>query len=137
MWGDCLWGNGGVFLPLSIFFICSIFLCFPDRIFLCKNCSCPGTKFVDQVAQIYRYVPASSSRVLRLKLCTTTLINVILKSSLQNRVVGQVFILKTETSLVYIVSPRLTRTSRILSLSLSLSYVQTHTHTYTLRHKIN
>jgi hypothetical protein len=46
-------------------------LVFQDRVSLC-SLGCPGTHFVDQVGLELRNLPASASRVLGLKVCTTT-----------------------------------------------------------------
>jgi hypothetical protein len=43
---------------------------FQDRVFLCRP-GCPGTHFVDQAGLKLRNPPASASRVLGLKACTT------------------------------------------------------------------
>jgi hypothetical protein len=45
-------------------------LVFQDRVSLC-NPGCPGTHFIDQVGLELRNLPASASRVLGLKACTT------------------------------------------------------------------
>jgi hypothetical protein len=42
-----------------------------DRVSLCSP-GCPGTHFVDQAGLELRNLPASASRVLGLKVCTTT-----------------------------------------------------------------
>jgi hypothetical protein len=47
------------------------FLVFRDRVSLYSP-GCPGTHFVDQVGLELRNPPASASRVLGLKVCTTT-----------------------------------------------------------------
>jgi hypothetical protein len=44
---------------------------FRDRVSLCSP-GCPGTHFVDQAGLELRNLPASASRVLGLKACTTT-----------------------------------------------------------------
>jgi hypothetical protein len=44
---------------------------FRDRVSLCIS-DCPGTHFVDQAGLELRNPPASASRVLGLKACTTT-----------------------------------------------------------------
>jgi hypothetical protein len=44
---------------------------FKDRVSLCSP-GCPGTHFVDQAGHELRNLPASASRVLGLKVCTTT-----------------------------------------------------------------
>jgi hypothetical protein len=46
-------------------------LLFRDRVSLCSP-GCPGTHFVDQAGLELRNPPASASRVLGLKVCTTT-----------------------------------------------------------------
>jgi hypothetical protein len=46
-------------------------LVFPDRVSLCSP-GCPGTHSVDQAGLKFRNPPASASRVLGLKACTTT-----------------------------------------------------------------
>ena len=48
-----------------------IFLGFRDRVSLYSS-GCPGTHFVDQAGLELRNLPASASRVLGLKACTTT-----------------------------------------------------------------
>ena len=59
-----------IFLVLFcfLFFVC---LFFQDRVSLCCS-GCPGTHFVDQAGLKLSYLPASASKVLRLKACTTT-----------------------------------------------------------------
>jgi hypothetical protein len=60
-------------------FVCFLFFClfvclffvFWDRASLCSP-GCPGTHFVDQAGLELRNLPASASRVLGLKACTTT-----------------------------------------------------------------
>jgi hypothetical protein len=47
------------------------FLVFQDRVSLC-SLGCPGTHSVDQAGLELRNPPASASRVLGLKACTTT-----------------------------------------------------------------
>jgi hypothetical protein len=47
------------------------FLVFRDRVSLCSP-SCPGTHSVDQAGLELRNLPAFSSQVLGLKVCTTT-----------------------------------------------------------------
>ena len=57
---------------LEILYVCvsvCLFVCFRDRVSLCSP-GCPGTHSVDQA--IDRDPPASASRVLGLKACTTT-----------------------------------------------------------------
>jgi hypothetical protein len=51
-------------------FVCFIMV-FLDRVSLC-NPGCPGTHFVDQAGLELRNLPTSASRVLGLKVCTTT-----------------------------------------------------------------
>jgi hypothetical protein len=51
-------------------FFCFCF-CFRDRVSLC-SLGCPGNHFVDQAGLELRNPPASVSRVLGLKVCTTT-----------------------------------------------------------------
>jgi hypothetical protein len=46
-------------------------LVFRDRVSLCSS-GCPGTHFVDQAGLELRNLPASASRVQRVKACTTT-----------------------------------------------------------------
>jgi hypothetical protein len=53
------------------FCFCFLFLFFPDRVSLYSP-GCPGTHFVDQAGLKLRNPPASASRVLGLKVCTTT-----------------------------------------------------------------
>jgi hypothetical protein len=48
-----------------------LFFVFRDRVSLYSPC-CPGTHFVDQAGLELRNPPASASRVLGLKACTTT-----------------------------------------------------------------
>ena len=48
-----------------------LFLIFRDRVSLCIS-GCPGTHFVDQAGLELRNLPASASRALGLKGCTTT-----------------------------------------------------------------
>jgi hypothetical protein len=48
-----------------------VFWVFQDRVSLYSP-GCPGTHFVDQAGLELRNLPASASRVLRLKACTTT-----------------------------------------------------------------
>ena len=50
-------------------FVCFCF--FRDRVSLCSP-GCPGTHFVEQAGLELRNPPASASRVLGLKVCTTT-----------------------------------------------------------------
>jgi hypothetical protein len=66
-------------LSLSFFFFCLFFvlfwvfcfvLVFRDRVSLYSP-GCPGTHFVDQADLELRNLPASASRVLGLKVCTT------------------------------------------------------------------
>jgi hypothetical protein len=52
------------------FFFFFFFLVFRDRVSLCIP-GCPGTHFVDQAGLELRNLPASASRVLGLKACTT------------------------------------------------------------------
>jgi hypothetical protein len=53
------------------FFVCLfVFLVFQDRVSLYSP-GCPGTHFVDQAGLELRDPPASASRVLGLKACTT------------------------------------------------------------------
>jgi hypothetical protein len=54
----------------SLFFF-FFFLAFPDRVSLCRP-GCPRTHFVDQAGLELRNLPASASRVLGLKVCSTT-----------------------------------------------------------------
>jgi hypothetical protein len=54
-----------------VFFFFFFFLVFRDRVSLCSP-GCPGTHFVDQAGLELRDPPASASRVLGLKACTTT-----------------------------------------------------------------
>jgi hypothetical protein len=59
-------------LQIEFFFV--VFFClfvFRDRVSLCSP-GCPGTHFVDQAGLELRNPPASASRVLGLKACTTT-----------------------------------------------------------------
>jgi hypothetical protein len=51
-------------------FVC-LFVFFQDRVFLYSP-GCSGTHFVDQASLELRNLPASASRVLRLKVCATT-----------------------------------------------------------------
>jgi hypothetical protein len=53
------------------FFFSFFFFVFRDRVSLCSP-GCPGTHFVDQAGLELRNLPASASRVLGLKVCTTT-----------------------------------------------------------------
>jgi hypothetical protein len=55
-----------VVIYTSFFF----FFFFPDRVSLCSP-GCPGTHSVDQAGLKLRNLPASASRVLGLKACTT------------------------------------------------------------------
>jgi hypothetical protein len=48
-----------------------VLFCFRDKVSLYSP-GCPGTHFVDQAGLELRNLPASVSRVLRLKACTTT-----------------------------------------------------------------
>jgi hypothetical protein len=52
-------------------YVIFFFLVFRDRVSLCSS-GCPGTHFVDQAGLELRNPPASASRVLGLKACTTT-----------------------------------------------------------------
>jgi hypothetical protein len=54
-------------------FVCFVLFCFVfwDRVSLYSP-GCPGTHFVDQAGLELRNLPASASRVLELKVCTTT-----------------------------------------------------------------
>jgi hypothetical protein len=52
-------------------FVCFLFFVFRDRDSLYSS-GCPGTHFVDQAGLKLRNLPASASRVLRLKACATT-----------------------------------------------------------------
>jgi hypothetical protein len=54
-----------------LFFFYFFFLVFRDRVSLYSP-GCPGTHFVDQAGLELRNPPASASRVLGLKVCTTT-----------------------------------------------------------------
>jgi hypothetical protein len=77
----CLWGVGRVvsrtnrehlalnFLKIHFIFF-FFFLVFRDRVSLCSP-GCPGTHFVDQAGLELRNPPASASRGLGLKACTT------------------------------------------------------------------
>jgi hypothetical protein len=59
---------------LVLIFVCLVgwlVLVFQDRVSLCSS-GCPGTYFVDQAGLELRNLPASASRVLGLKACTTT-----------------------------------------------------------------
>jgi hypothetical protein len=53
----------------KIFFLFCFFV-FRDRVSLCSP-GCPGSHFVDQAGLKLRNLPASASRVLGLKACTT------------------------------------------------------------------
>jgi hypothetical protein len=53
------------------FFVCLFVFVFRDRVSLYSP-GCPGTHSVDQAGLKFRYLPASASRVLGLKACTTT-----------------------------------------------------------------
>jgi hypothetical protein len=57
--------------PFFFFFFFFFGLVFRDRVSL-YNLGCPGTHFVDQAGLELRSPPASASRVLGLKACTTT-----------------------------------------------------------------
>jgi hypothetical protein len=59
------------FVSFFFFFSLFFFLVFPDRVSL-SSPGCPGTHFVDQAGLELRNPPASASRVLALKVCTTT-----------------------------------------------------------------
>jgi hypothetical protein len=69
------------FNVLKLFFFCFVFWVFVfvclfvlvarDRVSLYSP-GCPGTHFVDQAGLELRNLPASASRVLGLKVCTTT-----------------------------------------------------------------
>jgi hypothetical protein len=64
------------FLLVCFFVVVALFclvlvLVFPDRVSLCSP-GCPGTHSVDQAGLELRNLPASASRVLGLKACTTT-----------------------------------------------------------------
>jgi hypothetical protein len=54
----------------TFLFVCLFVLFFPDRVSLCSP-GCPGTHFVEQAGLKLRNLPASASRVLGLKVCTT------------------------------------------------------------------
>jgi hypothetical protein len=54
---------------MALFFF-FFFLVFRDRVSLCSP-DCPGTQSVDQAGLELRNLPASASRVLGLKVCTT------------------------------------------------------------------
>jgi hypothetical protein len=60
-----------VFFCISFSFFFFFFLVFRDRVSL-YNPGCTGTHFVDQAGLELRNLPASASRVLGLKACTTT-----------------------------------------------------------------
>jgi hypothetical protein len=57
-------------LLFSVLFCLVCFLLFRDRVSLCSP-SCPGTHSLDQAGLKLRNLPASASRVLGLKACTT------------------------------------------------------------------
>jgi hypothetical protein len=65
----CLFVCFVLFLLLLLLLL--LFLAFRDRVSLYSS-GCPGTHFVDQAGLDLRNPPASASRVLRLKACTTT-----------------------------------------------------------------
>jgi hypothetical protein len=54
------------------FFFLVLVLVFRDRVSLLYSSGCPGTHFVDKAGLELRNPPASASRVLGLKACTTT-----------------------------------------------------------------
>jgi hypothetical protein len=54
---------------IKVIFCCCCFV-FQDRVSLCSP-GCPGTHFVDQAGLELRNTPASASRVLGSKVCTT------------------------------------------------------------------
>jgi hypothetical protein len=56
------------FTPHPSLFVCFLFF---ETGFLCSP-DCPGTHFVDQAGLELRNLPASASRMLGLKACTTT-----------------------------------------------------------------
>jgi hypothetical protein len=58
-------------LFLFVFLFFGFFFFFQDRVSLFSP-GCPGTHFVDQAALELRNPPASASRALGLKACTTT-----------------------------------------------------------------
>jgi hypothetical protein len=71
----CFVINKAVELRISSLLFCFVlflFVCFvfQDRVSP-YNPGCPGTHFVDQAGLELRNLPASASRVLELKLCTT------------------------------------------------------------------
>jgi hypothetical protein len=55
---------------VCIWFVCLFVCLFRGRVSLCSR-GCPGTHSVDQAGLELRNLPASASRVLRLKACTT------------------------------------------------------------------
>jgi hypothetical protein len=57
--------------PLLIYINYAVFFFFRDRVSLYSS-GCPGTHFVDQAGLKLRNPPVSASRVLGLKVCTTT-----------------------------------------------------------------
>jgi hypothetical protein len=62
----------GIFILFYLFIYLFIYLLvFQDRVSLYSP-GCPGTHFVDQAGLELRNPPASASRVLGLKACTTT-----------------------------------------------------------------
>jgi hypothetical protein len=65
--GARIWTSFYFFIFKDLF----IYLAFRDRVSLYSP-GCPGTPFVDQACLELRNLPASASRVLGLKACTTT-----------------------------------------------------------------
>jgi hypothetical protein len=56
---------------LPLFCCCFWYLVFRDRVSL-YSLGCPGTHFVNKAGLEFKNLPASASRVLELKTCTTT-----------------------------------------------------------------
>jgi hypothetical protein len=70
----CLWAMPGrmlIRIGIPIFFSFFFFLVFRDTVSLYSS-GCPGTHFVDQAGLELRNPPASASRMLGLKACTST-----------------------------------------------------------------
>jgi hypothetical protein len=71
-----------IFIYLFVCLFVFVFLFFQDRVSLYSP-SCPGTHFVDQACLKLRNLPASASRVLRLKACATTPGKIMFNTTLQ------------------------------------------------------
>ena len=66
-WFFCLF----VWVLVLVWFFGVFCFVFRDRVSLCSS-DCPGTQSVDQAVLEVRNLPASTSQVLGLKVCTTT-----------------------------------------------------------------